>query len=726
MQLNKILSYVIQYFHARGNEKRYNSTSENMKQLKYRKKQTFTETRWNPFQFKLIKEPMKRQPSAILLGITAITCFAGCDESSSSIPTSDTCTQDPPHETCVCQNDAWQCDPICPNECPDSCDQNGNCPNYCPDECLDECDQNGKCPVSCPDECPDECDQNGKCPVSCPNECPDECDKNGKCPVSCPDECPDECDQNGNCPNNCPDECPNSCNEAGECGYCGNELVTVISFSFPEIDILVPGSVARTESSSSVSIKTEKTTYNLETAPCASDIVLESSHTDVVTVAPGKVDGVIKAKFKSVHKGTATLTASLKNTNIKGTTKIHVLDLDNFNDDLTAIENGEYIHLHQGPLTLKYNAHTQGFDFYNSDYSFYTQPQSSNRKLGDVTLSGDIMHVFRYSHSDKKTSNSMILYNSGHGQNLIIEKTNDGHFAWLSNYGTLKKNGDSYDLTAGKNKNTEGYKFSQTISRVKLAGNTSYYPEDIDEHYYYSDNDGDEKSYYHSFEPMMDAKNNRFGFRAYYYNPNDGTNRMHVKIFNLSKAKALAAKSVTLPRPIDRVEKDGNLKSNQHPTVKVKDLSDLKAEYESTPGILEQGAEIENGLLYTITGYGDNMTKTSGHYQRHSYIKIRVFTYNGKKVGEYFLTNNGATEGNRPEPNENTKVLYLNNNELDAMINQRDSNGNESLYHIGYFESEGIRVSDGIVYINLTAPMKKPNDTATYWKHFVFKYDLTK
>lgn len=55
----------------------------------------------------------------------------------------------------------------------------------------------------CPDECPDTCDENGACPdpePECPAECPDTCDDEGKCPEEPePDVCPGYCKEDADC-----------------------------------------------------------------------------------------------------------------------------------------------------------------------------------------------------------------------------------------------------------------------------------------------------------------------------------------------------------------------------------------------------------------------------------------------------------------------------------------------------------------------------------------------
>ncbi len=638
-------------------------------------------------------------------------CLNECDENGACIPTKMECPEDCKDDC----NDDGSCPVKCPAECKDDCNDDGSCPVKCPAECKDTCDKDGKCPVKCPAECKDTCDKDGKCPFVCPSTCLNGCGKEEKC--ICAETCRTSCDANGKC--KCPSSCEKTCNANGECpGYCGGELVEKIYFTFSEIDMLVPGSKYRTTTSSSVFIKTEKNTYTLETAPCAKDITLTSSKKGVATVEKKLVSGVPKAYFKAVEKGTTTVTATLKNSELKGTTKIHVLDLKNFDQNLAEKIDGKYPHLYRGPIYLGNTYHTQGFDFYDTKTTFYTQRLSTKNVTPDkTTLTGDILSIFGIDKNEKRTG-ELKLHNAAHGQNLIVENTTKGDYIWLANYGTIKKNSDGgYDLSEKKeHKNTEGYKLGQTITRVKFAEGKSYYPEDISDHYYFSDKEGG--SYYYNFEPAIDVKNNRFAFRATYAK----NNKVYVKIYNFNSVKKLAQTKVKLPHGIDSFNKNGEFKVNQKPTVMVKDLAELKPSEEFQNGLLVQGLEIENGLVYTATGFGDKLAEKDGKYEYHSYIKLRVLTYKGEVIGDYFLktknskTMDRITTSNGKEKIE--KVTYLDNKDLDGMVND------DKIYHIGYFETEGLRVSNGVVYLNMSSMVRNRGDNSTTKRHYTFAVDL--
>ena len=172
--------------------------------------------------------------------------------------------------------------------------------------------------------------------------------------------------------------------------------------------------------------------------------------------------------------------------------------------------------------------------------------------------------------------------------------------------------------------------------------------------------------------------------------------------------------------------KDGKIKKNQQPSIMLKDLAGINSFASFSMGYFPgQGFAIDNGLLYGIQNTPDslgNLKNTEvkpGQYNHKSNIKVRVYSiYNkGTQVGVYDLKSKNSTD------------KYINNKDMDAIMNIKDANGKIVEWHIGYFEPEGIRVKDGKAYILISARKNyydKNGKIQTRTKSYIFEYVLTK
>ncbi|MBQ9816527.1 MAG: hypothetical protein IJM59_03515 [Proteobacteria bacterium] len=633
----------------------------------------------------------------------------------------------------------------CPSECPDSCDEEGICPqeDVCPPECLDSCGEDGTCPSipECPENCQNGCDANGAC--LCPASCKSTCDLNGvcQCPATCkstcdadgvclcPASCKSKCDTNGVC--QCPSECPKTCNGNGECPVlCGKETVQSMRFSFNELDILVPGSKGRTsDGEMKVFIKTDKKEYSMDVAPCKEDIQLTCADNGIVKVGKNKTDPS-RAMFTAVGVGATTCNVTIKGQpGMKGTIKIHVLNLDKLHNVLNAQNKSkEYIHLHSKPLKLyaaqitsEYHRVSQGFDFYTNSNSEFTYFFS--QLLGqDTTKSGhDNIYIFKY--ESNGNSNPMIFPKSGHGQNLSVEKTNGKDYLWFGSCGT---------------KGNNGYSNSQTIARVEWNNNSqqSLDPSKITEHYYYSGLKG--------LEPAIDSKNNRFAFR--------GSDKAgdHVKIYRFSDVKKAGKKEV-------KIEGVGKISA--------KDLSGVSILNKFTKKkIAVQGMEIENGIVYAVGDRRAKLKTLDNNYKYVSEIYIYIYDYKGNNIAgsnyfdlskdEYadkakyedkyiYFLGTSTRNKSKQEPKPSTvkcvkadgkcceggecKGYFLDNHKLENMLHFEEDGFDYR--HNGYLEAEGIRVSDGKLYLSVTVEYNKYKNNKNFGqenRQLIFVYDLAK
>ncbi|MBQ9395789.1 MAG: hypothetical protein IJU23_09790 [Proteobacteria bacterium] len=624
----------------------------------------------------------------------------------------------------------------CPESCPDACDENGICESTCPDECPTTCLDDGSCPTTCPASCKTSCDDHGvcQCPETCTTNCDDtgsclcapscktSCDGNGVCQCSstcktscdangvcqCPSTCKTSCDDNGVC--QCPSSCKTSCDANGVCqcpstcattcdangvcpAMCGSEVIKSFKFGATELDILDPSFSGRTSSYSTLFIKTEKNSYDLSNAPCKDKIKLKASNTNVI-----KVSKNVGCKFDSVGVGEATCTATLDGTNLSASVKVRVLNPNHFKDNLAEKKDGKYTHIYSGLLTLNTPTRvSQGFDFYSSDFMYFSQLKYNQKLTNGTTLKKNGAIIFQNKPQDNN-SKPMTLVASGHAQNLSIERTDGKDYVWVGNYGTLISGSED-----------EGYKHSQTVCRIEYQPGKVFTPDQVADQYAISDS----SSYYYNFEPALDQKNNKFGVKSIY----KGDGLVHIKLYNLAKVKALTPKKVQLKKPIITVEKSGDdykLTGEKKYSITAKDLSTLEPTNEFSIKSADfplQGWEIENGIIYTVNGMPED--KVSGNYLYQSKIILKLFTYNGKLLATYYLRTSSANNN------------YLVNKDLDGALAQTIDGVN--YFNVGYFEPEGIRVSDGKAYISVTTHLgTKENGKVvdTPRRQMIFVYDL--
>ena len=497
---------------------------------------------------------------------------------------------------------------------------------------------------------------------------------------------------------------------------CGSETVSSITFNFAETDLLMPGYSLRTSVSVPVFIQTDKGTYDLKTAPCASDIELSCENQSVATIEKDDTTSSLIAK----GVGTTICKAEIKGQNMSGTMTVHVLNPDNLKNNLVEKQSGKYIHIYQNPIQLSSPGRvTQGFDFYNDEFIYFSQMlyNGADAKTTDgKAYDRKGVSVIPFYFKTGKQGDYMTFQCSGHGQGISVESVDGKDYIWLGNYGSLNDNA------------TNGFSQSQTISRVEWDLNKkSLYPWDITDHYTYISSG----SYNHSFEPAVDAKNNHLAVRAYNTaseKMDDGKNHqpLYIRTYNLNDAKQLSQKSIKLPNPITTIDEKDKKITNYQPEIKIKDLAELTPidEMKTHSGEFPtQGFDIDNGLLYAIGGGPTAIDKTldssdikPGKYNYKSQIQINVYTYNGDLVGKYYLQTSKANDG------------YLVNTDFDDMVNEKDA-GNFVNWNIGYFEPEGIRVREGKLFINMAVKLnyyKDKNTIATRTKHYIFVYDLTK
>ncbi|MBQ9816958.1 MAG: hypothetical protein IJM59_05765, partial [Proteobacteria bacterium] len=631
----------------------------------------------------------------------------------------------------------------------------------------------GSC--KCPETCLTSCDEKGVC--KCAEACPDTCGEDGAC--ACPETCKSTCDVDGSC--QCPETCPDHCTDNGECiTMCGDEQLQSIWFSYNELDLLAPGSTGRTTYSMTLSFKTDKKNYTLKDLPCKDDVILKTEDPAVVTVAKNEKNPETPT-FTAVAPGTTTCIVSIKDQpGVTGTLKLHVLNLDALHADMTEKVDGKFLHLLKTPIALR--GFSQGFDFYDESAQFFTRLGApnpnytyiANGKTDKIKYTISHSNVMIYKIDANGNSKDMIFHNAGHGQNLNVEHTENQDYLWLSNYNSLycSKTDDTNQTCTG------AVYHSQTISRVPWQEGISYYPNQVSENYYYS---GQKNEYHFFLEPALDVKNNKFAFKSkmcaldiYLNNPVEygkctSSSQDTVRVYNLNTVKALKTTQITFPRPLTYLDNNNNLNTGDV-SATVKDLSTLKPISEFTVKSLPgQGMEIENGILYTVTRVPYLLEKKEGKDNQYSYksmIPIFIYTYNGDTIGgktaikDQTINGNGKDEyayflgpvkkekvfvdvtqnsscGKKNCHGENNRYCecegyFMDNEKLDAMFKytETDKDIEYEMLPTGFYEPEGIRVSDGKLYVHVMVGYmrrnKKDSSTKGTSRQATLVYDLTK
>ncbi|MBQ9816915.1 MAG: hypothetical protein IJM59_05540, partial [Proteobacteria bacterium] len=624
----------------------------------------------------------------------------------------------------------------------------------------------GSC--KCPETCLTSCDEKGVC--KCAEACPDTCGEDGAC--ACPETCKSTCDVNGSC--QCPETCPDQCTDNGECiTMCGDEQIESIWFSYNELDLLAPGSTGRTTYSMTLNFKTNKNSYTLKDLPCKDNVILKTEDPSIVTVAKNEKNPETPT-FTAVAPGTTTCIVSIKDQpGVTGTLKLHVLNLDALHADMTEKVDDKFAHLLETPIKL--SGFSQGFDFYDEGSKYFTRlgaPNPNytfirNGKTGKIKYKIVNSNVMIFRNDANGNSKGMTFNNAGHGQNLNVEHTETQDYVWFANYNMLSCTKDS---ETEQTCSATVYD-SQTISRVPWQDGTGYYPAQVPENYYYK---GKGKEYHYFLEPALDVKNNKFAFKSKMCElTNEGkcakAAKETVRIYNLSTVKDLKTTQVTFPKAMTYLDSSYSLNTGEV-SATVRDLATLKPIHEFTKNVVPiQGMEIENGIFYSVARVPFLLEKKEGKNDQFSYrtmIPVFVYTYDGLSIGgkkaikDQTINANGADEyayflgpgkkekvfvdvkqnaacGKKNCHGEDNRYCecegyFMDNEKLDAMFRftEVDKDIEYEMLPTGYYEPEGIRASNGKLYVHLmvgyTRKNKKDGTTKGASRQATLVYDLTK
>lgn len=235
----------------------------------------------------------------------------------------------------------------------------------------------------------------------------------------------------------------------------------------------------------------------------------------------------------------------------------------------------------------------------------------------------------------------------GHGDNCFVERCSDGDYLWVPNYGTLESG------------QTDRYTDSQVLSRVRFQNARTMLPEDSDDNYIMP---GARR-----IIAAYDEDNGNIGiwFR-------DAAGKAWFYIYNLEKLKEAPSEDIRLS--FDR--RYASPVVTDRPVVRARDLSKLPPlmKFAMPLNNVPQGYDFHHGKIWFFQGDGAESDEvaagTNANWARVSLIDMA------------------------PKVLERADVPWV------ADLSLLDSEG---ITNLGYFEPEGIKVKDGVLYLGFAS-----------------------
>ncbi len=253
----------------------------------------------------------------------------------------------------------------------------------------------------------------------------------------------------------------------------------------------------------------------------------------------------------------------------------------------------------------------------------------------------------------------------GHGDNMFVERTSDGDWLWTSNYGTLEED------------SSNRYTDSQVLSRVKFEAGRTMEPSSALDNYVLPGM----KRLIAAYDP----DNGSIGIWA-----RDASGVAWFQVYDLETIKAAPKEAVSLPYIVTY----GTQKTSYKPVVRACNLSKqapllkFKMPFNNVP----QGYDWHHGKLWFFRGAGAEPEA--------------VAAGTGKNWATAYLIN---SEG---KLQISVKVPWVDNVALLA---------SEGITDLGYFEAEGIKVKDGVLYLGYAS---KDAGGSPERRINIFKYPL--
>lgn len=327
-------------------------------------------------------------------------------------------------------------------------------------------------------------------------------------------------------------------------------------------------------------------------------------------------------------RGSATITATIKGTDVYAERLVRVVDLSRIKKAYSRDMQFSC------GYTMYYKSVTQSWDFFD-DYLYACQVSGGPHAISVTRKPVHAQDPQQYMH----------LKYFGHGDNMFVERCDDGDYLWISNYGTLESG------------QTNRYTDSQILSRVRFQDGVTMLPSQSTDNYWMPGK-----------KRIIAAYDEDTGTIAIWCRYSESW----VYVYDLETIKAAPIETKTLNYYISY----GNPAVTERPTVRARDLSlitpihSFKMPFYNVP----QGYDWHHGKLWVMQGDGAEADE--------------VASGKAKNWATAYLINSQGTIL------ESASVPWVANLDLLA---------SEGLTDLGYFEPEGIKIKDGILYLGFAS-----------------------
>ena len=253
----------------------------------------------------------------------------------------------------------------------------------------------------------------------------------------------------------------------------------------------------------------------------------------------------------------------------------------------------------------------------------------------------------------------------GHGDNMFVERCTDGDWLWTSNYGTLESG------------QTNRYTDSQVLSRVRFRSGVTMIPSESTDNYILP-----------GMKRMIAAYDKDNGTVGIWCRDAKGTAWFYV--YGIEELKSAPKESLVLSAPISY----GDPAVTSKPAVRACNLSNLAPvlRFQMPFNNVTQGYDWHHGKIWFLRGAGaeaEDVVAGTGKNWATAYL----IDSSGKKLAE-------------------ASVPWVADLKLLA---------SQGLTDLGYFEPEGIKVKDGVLFLGFAS---KDAGNSPARRVNIFKYPL--
>lgn len=305
--------------------------------------------------------------------------------------------------------------------------------------------------------------------------------------------------------------------------------------------------------------------------------------------------------------------------------------------------------------TIYYKAVMQSWDFFD-DWFYVCQVCGSPHTLSFTRKPPQAQDPQTYMH----------LKYYGHGDNIFVERCDDGDWLWVSNYGTLESG------------QTNRYADSQVLSRVKFREGQTYLPAQADFNFVIPGMKRIIAAY--------DHENGSIGIWC-----RDSGGKAWFYVYDLETIKSATPRSLQLTYGISY----GSPAVTEKPAVRAVDLSAITPlqKFQMPFNYVPQGYDWHRNRIYFMRGDGAEAEEVAAGTNKNWARVYLINPHTAKTVTQ-------------------VDVPWVDN------LSVLDSEG---LTNLGYFEPEGIKIKDGVLYLGFAS---KDAGSSPPRRVNIFKYSL--